>query len=31
VGDVLSSFAKDQDVLDERLPDIVHMTTIYLM
>ena len=25
VGDVLSSFAKDQDTLDETLPDTLHM------
>ncbi len=31
VGDVLSSFAKDQDTLDETLPDTIHMSTIYLM
>jgi len=31
VGDVLNSFAKDQDTLDETLPDTLHMSTIYLM
>ena len=31
VGDVLSSFANDQDVVDEGLPDALHMTTIYIM
>ena len=31
VGDILNSFAKDQDTLDETLPDTLHMTTIYLM
>lgn len=31
VGDVLNSFAKDQDTLDETLPDTIHMSTIYLM
>ncbi|KAL6759443.1 ABC transporter [Haematococcus lacustris] len=31
VGDVLNSFAKDQDTLDETLPDTIHMSTIYFM
>lgn len=31
VGDVLNSFAKDQDTLDETLPDTLHMSLIYLM
>lgn len=31
LGDVLNSFAKDQDTIDEALPDTLHMTTIYLM
>eukprot|EP00879_Flechtneria_rotunda_P005406 GHRR01005697.1.p1 GENE.GHRR01005697.1~~GHRR01005697.1.p1 ORF type:complete len:938 (+),score=327.51 GHRR01005697.1:3324-6137(+) len=31
VGDVLNAFAKDQDTLDENLPDTIHMTGIYLM
>lgn len=31
VGDVLNSFAKDQDTLDETLPDTIHMSSIYLM
>ncbi|KAI8465820.1 MAG: putative ABC transporter [Monoraphidium minutum] len=31
VGDVLNAFARDQDTLDEALPDTLHMTGIYLM
>lgn len=31
VGDILNAFAKDQDTLDETLPDTLHMSTIYLM
>ncbi|KAF6262121.1 P-loop containing nucleoside triphosphate hydrolase protein [Scenedesmus sp. NREL 46B-D3] len=31
VGDVLNAFARDQDTLDETLPDTLHMTGIYLM
>lgn len=30
-GDVLNAFARDQDALDEALPDTLHMTGIYLM
>lgn len=31
VGEILNSFAKDQYIIDEELPDTVHMATIYLM
>ncbi|EFJ46358.1 ABC transporter [Volvox carteri f. nagariensis] len=31
VGDILNAFAKDQDTLDETLPDTLHMSLIYLM
>lgn len=31
VGNLLNSFSKDQDAIDETLPDIVHITIIYLM
>ncbi|GBF99292.1 ABC transporter [Raphidocelis subcapitata] len=31
VGDVLNAFARDQDMLDETLPDTIHMTGIYAM
>uniref|UniRef100_A0A7S0VCE4 ABC transporter n=2 Tax=Polytomella parva TaxID=51329 RepID=A0A7S0VCE4_9CHLO len=31
VGDVLNAFTKDQDTLDETLPDTIRMSMIYLM
>jgi len=31
VGTILNSFSKDQDTADESLPDVIHMTMIYLM
>lgn len=31
LGPLLNSFSKDQDSVDESLPDAVHMTTIYVM
>ncbi|KAL0487917.1 hypothetical protein AKO1_015179 [Acrasis kona] len=31
VGSILNSFSKDQDTADESLPDVAHMTMIYLM
>lgn len=31
VGDILATFAKDQNTLDESLPDTLHMTGIYLI
>ncbi|KAG2483865.1 hypothetical protein HYH03_017317 [Edaphochlamys debaryana] len=31
VGDILNAFAKDQDTVDETLPDTLHMSLIYLM
>jgi ABC-type multidrug transport system fused ATPase/permease subunit len=31
VGQVLNCFSKDQDCADESLPDVIHMTMIYLM
>jgi ABC-type multidrug transport system fused ATPase/permease subunit len=31
VGSVLNCFSKDQDCADESLPDVIHMTLIYLM